>query len=68
LYPVEDHSNWMEFYTDDSEEILKDLPLEKGTRVRITVYVDALSKRISITGIPVMLIKLLLYGYSSVRR
>jgi hypothetical protein len=30
LYPVEDHSNWMEFYPDASEEILKDLPPEKG--------------------------------------
>jgi hypothetical protein len=28
-YPVEDHSNWMEFYPDASEEILKDLTIEK---------------------------------------
>jgi hypothetical protein len=40
-YPVEDHSNWMEFYPDASEAIPKDLPPEKGPRVRITVYVDA---------------------------
>jgi hypothetical protein len=29
LYPVEDHSNWMEFYPHASEEIPKDLPPEK---------------------------------------
>jgi hypothetical protein len=36
VYPVEDHSNWMEFYPDfypdASEEIPKDLPPEKGPR------------------------------------
>jgi hypothetical protein len=26
MYPVEDHSNWMEFYPDAGEEILKNLP------------------------------------------
>jgi hypothetical protein len=31
----------MEFYPDFGEEISKDLPPEKGTRVRMTVYVDA---------------------------
>jgi hypothetical protein len=41
VYPVEDHSNWMEFYADTSEKIPKDLPPEKGPRVRMTVYVDA---------------------------
>jgi hypothetical protein len=41
VYPVEDHSNWMEFYPDPSEEIPKDLPPEKGPRFRMTVYVDA---------------------------
>jgi hypothetical protein len=40
MYPVEDHSNWMEFYPDASEEIPKDLAPEKGPRVRMTVYVD----------------------------
>jgi hypothetical protein len=60
LYLVEDHSNWMEFYSDASEEIPKDLPPEKGPRVRMTVYVDAdhahdLVTRRSITGILVML-------------
>jgi hypothetical protein len=60
VYPVEDHSNWMEFYPDAIEEIPKDLPPEKGPRVRMTVYVDAdhehdLVTRRSITGILVML-------------
>jgi hypothetical protein len=41
VYPVEDHSNWMEFYPDASEVIPNDLPPEKGTRVRMIVYVDA---------------------------
>jgi hypothetical protein len=60
LYPVEDHSNWIEFYPDASEEIPKDLPPEKGPRVRMTVYIDAdhandiITSR-SITGILVML-------------
>jgi hypothetical protein len=43
VYPVEDHSNWMEFYPDAgdaSEEIPKDLSPEKAPRVRMTVYVD----------------------------
>jgi hypothetical protein len=26
VYPVEDHSNWMEFYPDSGEEIPKELP------------------------------------------
>jgi hypothetical protein len=60
MYPVEDHSNLMEFYPDASEEIPKDLPPEEGPRVRMTVYVDAdhiydLVTRRSITGILVML-------------
>jgi hypothetical protein len=60
VYPIEDHSNWMEFYTDASEEIPKGLPLEEGPRVRMTVYVDAdhahdLVTRRSITGILVVL-------------
>jgi hypothetical protein len=60
VYPVEDHSNRMEFYADASEEIPKDLPPEKGPRVRVIVYVDAdhvhdLFTRRSITGILVML-------------
>jgi hypothetical protein len=41
MYHVEDHSNWMEFYPDASNEIPNDLPPEKGSRVRMTVYVDA---------------------------
>jgi hypothetical protein len=60
MYPVEDHSKWMEFYPDDGEEIPKDLPPEKGPRVRMTVYVDAdhahdLVTRRSITSILFML-------------
>jgi hypothetical protein len=60
VYPVEDHSNWMEFYPNAGEEIPKDLPPEKGPRIKMTVYVDAdhahdLVTRRSITGIPVML-------------
>jgi hypothetical protein len=31
----------MEFYPDAGEEIPKDLPPEKGPRVRMTVYIDA---------------------------
>jgi hypothetical protein len=59
VYPVEDHSNWMEFYPDASEEIPKDITPEKGPRVRMTVYVDAdhahdLVTRRYITGILVM--------------
>jgi hypothetical protein len=50
----------MEFYPDASEEIPKDIPPEKGTRVRMTVYVDAdhehdLVRRRSITRILVIL-------------
>jgi hypothetical protein len=60
MYPVENNSNWKEFYPDASEEIPKDLPPEKGPRVRMTVYVDAdhahdLVTRRSITGILVIL-------------
>jgi hypothetical protein len=60
VYPVEYYSNRMKFYPDAGEEIPKDLPPEKGPRVRMTVYVDAdhahdLVTRISITGILVML-------------
>jgi hypothetical protein len=60
MYPVEDHSNWMEFYPDAEEDIPKDLPPEKGPRVRMTVYVDTdhahdLVTRRSITGILVMI-------------
>jgi hypothetical protein len=60
MYPVEGHSNWMEFYPDDGEEITNDLPPEKGPNVRMTVYVDTdhahdLVTRRSITGILVMM-------------
>jgi hypothetical protein len=39
VYPIEDHSNWMGFYPDASEEIPKDLPSEKGPRIRMIVDV-----------------------------
>jgi hypothetical protein len=60
IFPVEDHYNWMEFYPDAEEEIPNDLPAPKGSKVRMTVYVDAdhahdLVTRRSITGILVML-------------
>jgi hypothetical protein len=60
MYPIEDHSNWMELYKDSGKEISKDLPPEKEPKVRMTVYVDGdhahdLVTRRSITGILVML-------------
>jgi hypothetical protein len=60
VYPVEDHSYWVQFYPDAGEEIPKDLPPEKGPRVRMIVYVytdhahDLVTRR-SITGILVMI-------------
>jgi hypothetical protein len=61
VYPVVDHSNWMEFYPDAGEEIPKDLLPEKEPIFRMTVYVDAdhahdLVTRSSIKEILVMLI------------
>jgi hypothetical protein len=60
MYPIEDHSNYMEFYPDAGEDIPIDLPPKKRPRVRMTVCVDAdhahdLVTRRSITGILVML-------------
>jgi hypothetical protein len=60
MYHVEDHSNWLKFYSEAGEEIPKNLPPEKKQRVTMTVYVDAdhahdLVTRRSITGIFVML-------------
>jgi hypothetical protein len=60
MYPVKDHSKWIEFYPDSSEEIPKDLPPEKEQRVSMTVYVNAdhahdLVTRRSITEILFML-------------
>jgi hypothetical protein len=40
-YPVEDDPNWKDFYPDAEEEIPKDLPMSKGPKVRMTVYIDA---------------------------
>jgi hypothetical protein len=59
-YPVEEHSKWKDFYPDTEEEIPNDLPMSKGPKVRMTVYVDAdhghdLVTRRSITDIMVML-------------
>jgi hypothetical protein len=56
MYHIEDHSNWMKFYPDSTEDIPKNLPLENRPRVRMTVYVDAdhthdIFTRRSITGI-----------------
>ncbi len=60
LYLVEDHPNWKDFYSDAEEEIPNDLPVSKGPKVVMTVYVDAdhahdLVTRRSITGILMML-------------
>jgi hypothetical protein len=41
IYPVKDHPNWRDFYADAGEEIPNDLPVSKGLKVRMTVYVDA---------------------------
>jgi hypothetical protein len=60
VYPVEYHSNRLEFYPDSGEEFPKDLPLEKGPIFRITVYIvsdhahDLVTRR-SITRILVMI-------------
>jgi hypothetical protein len=40
-YPIEDHPKWKGFYLDAKEAIPKDLPMSKGPKVRMTVYVDA---------------------------
>jgi hypothetical protein len=63
VYPVEYHLNWMEFYPDASEAIPKNLPPEKGPRVRMTVYalvdyVHDLFTRRSITGIHINLLQI----------
>jgi hypothetical protein len=60
IYPVEDHTNWMESYPDAEEEIPNDLPASKGSNVKMAVYVDAdhahdLVTRRTIIGILVML-------------
>jgi hypothetical protein len=60
MYPIEDHSNRVEFNPDSGEEIPKDLPSEKGPRVRMTIHVDAYQAHDlvtirSITGIVVIL-------------
>jgi hypothetical protein len=60
IFPVEDHSNWSEFYPDAEEEISSDFSASKGSKVRMTVYVDTyhahdLVTRRSMVGILVML-------------
>jgi hypothetical protein len=41
IYPIEDLSNWKDFYPDAEEEIPNDLPAPKGPKVRMPVYLDA---------------------------
>jgi hypothetical protein len=67
MYPVEDHSNWVEFYPDTGEEIPQDLLPKKEPKFNMTVYVDAdhandLFTRSSITGI------LDILNYTPIRR
>jgi hypothetical protein len=59
-YPVDNHPNWKDFYPDAEEDLPKGLPISKGLKVQMTVYVDAdhahdLVTRRSITGILVIL-------------
>jgi hypothetical protein len=58
IYPVEDHTNWMEFYPDTEKEIPNDLPASKGPKVRITVYVDADCAHDLITNISITPVRL----------
>jgi hypothetical protein len=39
IYPVEDHPNWRDFYPDAEEEIPNDLPMTKGSNVRMTRFI-----------------------------
>jgi hypothetical protein len=39
LYLDEDHPNWKDFYPDAGEEIPNNLPMSKGPKVRMTIYV-----------------------------
>jgi hypothetical protein len=41
VYPIEVHPNWKDFYPNAEEEIPNDLPMSKGPKVRMMVYVDA---------------------------
>jgi hypothetical protein len=63
----------VELYPNAGEELTKDIPPEKGTRVRMTHYVDAdyahvLVVRRSIVEIILTLNSSLLSGYLSFRR
>jgi hypothetical protein len=54
IYPIENHSNWMEFYYDAEEEISNDLPKSKGQGMIVHVDTDHahdLVNRRSIAGI-----------------
>jgi hypothetical protein len=60
IYPLEDHANQMEFYTNGDKNIPNELPYPKEPKVIITFYVDKdyahdLVTRRSITGTLVML-------------
>jgi hypothetical protein len=59
-YFVDDFLNWKDFNPDTEDEISNDLPMSKGPKVRMTVYVDPdhahdLVTRRSIAEILVML-------------
>ena len=41
IYHIEDHPNWKDFYPDAEKEIPNDIPMSKGPKIRMTVYVDA---------------------------
>jgi hypothetical protein len=60
LYPLEDHSSWLELYPYSAEDISEDLPPIKCPKFRVTFYVDSdhaydLLTRRYLTGILVML-------------
>jgi hypothetical protein len=40
-YVVNDLPNWKDFYPDAEEEIPNDLPISKGSKIRMIIYVDA---------------------------
>jgi hypothetical protein len=58
IYPIENHSNWMEFYYDAEEEISNDLSKtkEQGMTVHVdTDHAHGLVTRSSINGILLIL-------------
>jgi hypothetical protein len=59
-YPIENHLNWKEFYSDSEEEIPSVLPKSTGLKLCMTFHVDAdhahdLGTRRPITGILLIL-------------